>query len=854
MDKEQLRVNPGIGHNSNRMLFQPFSISSFSVCLVSVLLFVRTAASPLSSFPRPRDFYPVDGIPSWLLNSSQPIDERVAALLSQMTIEEKVAQTLLQVFPNPATNVSQTVLQNFSSTSVGMLYNPTDYTAVGGPTCGSNFSCIALAQNALQAAIISSSRLHIPLSFVAETLHSAINGGTIFPAPVNLGHTWNVTLVALTASAIATEARIFGIDRGYAPVLQSTTDARFGRIDENYGEDPLLVAMLGGNAYVKGMHQYETGGPSSYLPPDGLVSEAKHCAAYAYGGQDAYPANIDDQTLFELYLLPWREYIYNGGRGTMQSHNTLQGVPNHMNTRLITDIIRNQFGLTKGFIATDYQDISILVNFKTVANLSQAAFAAITAGVDNDLNNFGDHAFLNLPSLISSGILSINYLDRAVSNTLRAKFAAGLFDGNCYVNTSRFNEIDSFEHRTLAREGAHQSITLLLNSNTSTPNQRPILPLDLSSTTTLKRIAVIGQNGACSPGEIGINCPAVRAMAGGYTNLGANIVTVHDALITAANNSGNIFQVSYSLGATPDSYNTSSISPAVSLAASSDIAIVVVGDSACGYGCGTCAEGVDTDNLDIPGAQMDLLYALVTQAPQTPIIVVLVNGRPATFGAGMSNRWMPLNGILEKFAAVLVAWRPGEEGGTAIVDILSGLVNPSGKLTHTWLTSVGQVKQTGPYLQRYFELQAYYGPDRTIPDSPLFPFGWGLSYSTFQITDSQVFPTTVRNIDIRNTMINVTFTLKNIQGPDGEVPIQFYYSPGCCTQRSRFKQAMFGFSKVFVPSGGQITTTVSVPLINLAAWDGDLNTYVVEPVVYSLWVAQYSTEPSNPTFSLTVTN
>ena len=814
-----------------------------SLSLIILVILTTFLSSSLSvSLPIPRDFYDSSSLPIWL-DPTQSIDDRVNALLSEMTIEEKVAQTLLVVF-SIEQNVSQLVIQNYSTTSVGIIYNSNNNTAVGGSYCGYNFSCIAATQNALQASIISSSRLHIPISFVGETLHSAINMGAIFPAPVNLGHTWNSTLVSMTASAIATECRIMGVDRGYAPVLQSTTDARFGRIDENYGEDPILVATLGGKAYVEGMHQYERGGPSSYLPPDGVVSEGKHCCAYAYSGRDAYPANIDDQTLYEIYLIPWREYIYNGGRGTMQSHNSLQGIPNHMNNHLITDIIRNQFGLTKGFISTDYRDVSILVKFNTVANFSQAAYAAITAGVDNDLNDFGTHAFLNIPSLISNGILSVDYLDRAVANTLRAKFAAGLFDGNCYVNTSRFNEIDSVEHRQLAKEGAQQSITLVQNLKLPT-TQKPALPLDLSSTTTLKRIAVLGQNGACSPGEVGINCPAVRAMAGGYTNLGANVVTVYDALVTAANNSQNAFQVQYSLGAVPDNYNTSAIPAAVALAASSDIAIVVVGDSACGYGCGTCAEGIDADNLDVPGAQMDLLYALVTQAPQTPVIVVLVNGRPATFGAGMSNRWYPDNSILLKFAALLVAWRPGEEGGTSVVDVLSGFVNPSGRLTHTWIPSVGQIHQASPYLQRWFE---------TIPYLPLFPFGWGLSYSTFTLSNLQLAPLVVSNSDIRNTLLNITFTVTNTEGPDGSLPVQIYYQVNCCTKRSRFLQAMMGFTKVFIPAGQSITPTVSIPLINLAGYDYDLETYVVEPVTYTIWASQYSSEVPAATVTLTVTN
>jgi len=255
-----------------------------------------------------------------------------------------VAQTLIPVY-SIGQPVSALVQQAYGATGLGVLYNPTQGPLVGSDVCpagGANLTCNLVAQNQLQAAIIASSRLHIPVSFVAETLHGAINGGTVFPMSSTLGCSWDVELVQRVASAIAVESRIVGLDRGYSPLLNVGTDPRFGRSEEFFGSDPAHVAAMG-VAFATGQHGGETGGPATYLPATGLVTEAKHLGAYAVTGLDAAPSDISDQLLFEVYLRPWRDFVaVAGGRGVMASHNSLQGVPNHANKRLLTDILRNQ--------------------------------------------------------------------------------------------------------------------------------------------------------------------------------------------------------------------------------------------------------------------------------------------------------------------------------------------------------------------------------------------------------------------------------------------------------------------------------------------------------------------------------
>ena len=250
------------------------------------------------------------------MDATAPVNDRVAALLALMTTPEKVAQLLLPAFKT-GSNYTAQVQTGFGATGLGSVYNWPTCPGAGCATCAfTDLACNAAAQDALQAAIVASSRLHVPLSISAETLHSAACGGAVFPITAALGASWDADLVRDVAAAIAREARITGVDRGFAPALGVFTDARFGRLEENFGEDPTLVATLG-VAFADGHHGGERGGPSAYLPRDGLVTEATHFAAYGWGGRDGGAADMDDATLFDVYLRPWREFARAGGRGEL---------------------------------------------------------------------------------------------------------------------------------------------------------------------------------------------------------------------------------------------------------------------------------------------------------------------------------------------------------------------------------------------------------------------------------------------------------------------------------------------------------------------------------------------------------
>ena len=643
------------------------------------------------------------------MDASQPVEARLADLIPRMTLEEKVAQ-LLNPWPTKF-NCSQ-LLSLYGSTGFGAVY------AYSISDCaGQQNNSVALTY--LQTQLTTRSRLGIPVATISETLHSSVDGGTAFPNPTLLGSTWNTDLVQSIGSVIGLEARAAGVTRGFAPVLQVVTDPRFGRYEEAFGEDPHLVSRMG-VAMVQG--QQGTGFPSEYLEDTQHIScEAKHAVAYAASGRDWYRADIGERTLMDVYMRPWRAVIQEAGlRGLMVAHPEVAGLPMHGNGPLLSGVLRGTFGGDKMFFASDADDIHALASHGITDSLNASAVYALTAGMDQELVT---STFPTLVDSVAQGLVSESYVTAAATRILREKFALHLFDGPVYwaVNDSlRAQVLDAPAHRALSRTAAAQGITLLANSPlpTGSPSgpHTPLLPLDLGG--AVQRVAVVGPNGGCPGG--GDGCPAASAYRGGYCNGGGPTVTLLDALAALPG-----VNATFTPGA--DMLNASDLSgipAALAAAAAAQVVVAVVGDTASGYGKGTCAEGLDADTLDLPGSQLALLTALAAQAGVaggTPLVVVGVHGRPFTLGAGPlgSN-----NGLLQALPALLSAWRPGEEGGAAIADVLRGAVNPTGRLTANWVRSVGALRgPANPYFQaRGAPTKAYV----TEPATALFPFGWGL--------------------------------------------------------------------------------------------------------------------------------
>jgi beta-glucosidase len=793
----------------------------------------------VASSPPPPPLYKVVGA---------PIPARVADLLLRMTLEEKLNQMALPFGAKYPQDYAQ-----YNSTGLGATY----------PLAGG-----VDARNEWQRWQVEGSRLGIPTSFIGETLHSGASRGTVYPMPALQGCTWDAPLVQGVASAIALEASAQRVDRGFSPVLHFCTDPRFGRCEESFGEDPMLVAQLGAAAVTGLSGAGAAGAANTYLadPHRKIATEAKHYAAYGFGGRDgSMPAEISENTLYDVYLKPWYHYAQAGGRAIMAAHNEVGGMPCHGNAALI-GALRGVFGFGDGLCASDAGDINSIQHFGVAPSAAHAAAIAVTAGMDQELQQHG--AFTQLPAALNASLHGVNmsHVDRAAGNVLRQKFASGLFDGDpslLYVNaTAAAAVLDLPEHRALARRVAEEGAVLLRNrfvpAGAGAGAGAAALPLSQLAGAT---VAVIGPN-----------ADNEHSTQGGYTEGGAPVVTVLGGAIAAANASGNAFAVRYErgacLGATPGCdcpvlpdgpdgrqrplcgiENASRIGAAAALAAEADVTVLVLGDSstilATGgvhHETGSCGEHFDRDSLDPVGAQLPLLKAVLDAGKK--VVVVLIHGRQVTFGAGYTDG---RNAMFEAAGAVVAAWRPGEEAGHALWRILNGTVNPSGRSAHTWPRSVGQVHQYVPWFL----------PKATRPASspygdfalatPLVPFGFGLSYSNFTLSAVKLSAASVGAA----ASFNATLDVANA-GPAGKCVVQVYFSQKTAS-RVRFQTMLLGFTKVAV--GADATAKGVVVMLkakDFEMWSARDNAYVVEKGEYEVKLGLHSADQRMVTTSITV--
>jgi beta-glucosidase len=500
---------------------------------------------------------PVARSQAWL-DRNKTVDERVALLLAAMSNAEKQAQTI----HTTGCSLDECVAA-FGKTGIGAI-----------PQEGTDGPSIIARRNLFQGALMNNSRLRIPVSFHQETLHGA-NAGVIFPMPASQGASFNAELVRSIAAVIAVEASATGTDRGFSPELNVPTDPRFGRSEENFGEDPALVAALGVAAVV-GLHAGNTEGPSSYLPDGAISSEAKHFAAYAFGGKDGMAADVSPRTLHDVYLRPWKAYAEAGGRSAMMAHNSVNQQPCHASAEFM-GWLRAQGNMSAALLASDMCDVGLLgpKGFRVAADLPGAAALAMGAGLDQELCNPHDgrgQAFTHAAEAVASGALAQAALDRAAANALRPKFAAGLFDGKAFTSGANLGVLDAPAHRALARAAAAEGSILLKNSG--------VLPLRLPA-----RVALVGPNAGCAGG--GASCDAANSQLGGYTNFGVPVVTALDAGLNASVNGG--AQVAFSQGCAHGGNDTAGFAAAVAAAAAADVVVFVGGDSgALGWNKNTC--------------------------------------------------------------------------------------------------------------------------------------------------------------------------------------------------------------------------------------------------------------------------
>ena len=671
------------------------------------------------------------------------IDIRLSDLLSRMTLEEKVGQLLCPLgwemyeIHGSEVHPSEKFKQLIKERNVGMLWatyraDPWTKKTIAN---GLNPELAAKAGNALQKYVMENTRLGIPMFLAEEAPHGHMAiGATVFPTGIGMAATWSPELVKEVGQVIAKEIRSQGGHISYGPVLDLTRDPRWSRVEETFGEDPVLSGILGASM-VDGL------GGGNLSQKYATIATLKHFLAYAVpeGGQNGNYASVGIRDLHQNFLPPFRKAIDAGALSVMTSYNSIDGIPCTSNHYLLTKLLRNEWKF-RGFVVSDLYSIEGIHESHFVAPTKEnAAIQSVMAGVDVDL---GGDAYTNLCHAVQSGQMDKAVIDTAVCRVLRMKFEMGLFE-HPYVDPKiAAKTVRRKEHIELARKIAQSSITLLKNENS-------ILPLSK----TINKVAVIGPN-----------ADNRYNMLGDYTapQEDSNVKTVLDGIITKLSPS----RVEYVRGCAIRDTTVNEIEQAIEAARRSEVVIVVVGGSSArdfktsyketgaavaeegSVSDMECGEGFDRASLSLLGRQQELLESL--QKTGKPLIVVYIEGRP------LEKNWAS-----EYADALLTAYYPGQEGGNAIADVLFGDYNPSGRLPISVPRSVGQIpvyyNQKAPRNHDYVE----------VSSSPLYSFGYGMSYTTFEYSDLQVVQKSARCFE-------VSFKVKNTGKYDGEEVSQLY--------------------------------------------------------------------------------
>jgi beta-glucosidase len=594
--------------------------------------------------------------------------------------------------------------------------------------------------------------------------------------------------------------RQLGIHQGLAPVLDVIADPRWGRVDECIGEDPYLVGTVG-TAYVKG------------LQSAGIHATLKHFVGYSNSraGRNHAPVYAGPREIADTYLPPFEMAIADGGaKSVMNAYVDVDGVPMAANTPLLTDVLHDRLGFD-GVAVADYFAVAFLQVMHAVAkDRGEAAALALEAGIDVELPT-GDAYLAPLAERIRAGEFDEAYVDRAVLRVLRQKEELGLLEADAYEDEPPTEiDLDSPEHRRLARKLAEESVVLLANDG--------VLPLNAGAPRA--KVAVIGPNAHRAEALQGCYSFANHVLAHHPEfPLGFEIPTVFEALPQAFEGAGlAVPELVFAVGSDNESDDTSGFAEATAAAAGADLAIVVVGDQAGLFGRGTVGEGNDTESLDLPGVQRQLVEAVV--ATGTPTVLVLLTGRPYAIAWAFDGQSAP--------AAVLQAFFPGEGGGLAIADVLTGAANPSGRLPVSLPRSTGGQ----PYTYRHPILG---GPsDVTSTDStPLRPFGYGLGYTSFRYEGLEV-PGAVAAGGSFEASVTVTNT-----GARAGADIVQLYGHDVVGTIVRPVEQLIGYARVELEPGESKRVTFTVPTTRFAFTDRSL-TKIVEPGDVALWVAAHA--------------
>jgi beta-glucosidase len=724
------------------------------------------------------------------------VERRIDSLLQQMTVEEKVGQL------SQYTSATPQNLELVRQGRVGSLFNVTG----------------AQNTNAAQRIAVEQSRLKIPLLLGYDVIHGY---RTIFPVPIAIASSFDLELIEEVERVAAREATAGGVKWTFAPMVDITRDPRWGRVVEGAGEDPYLGSVVAA-ARVRGFQGRDLADPQS------LAACAKHFAAYgaAEGGRDYNTVDISEQLLREVYLPPFHAALQAGVATMMAGFEDLNGVPATANHRLLTEILRRewQYG---GLVVSDYDAIHELIAHGIAANDQQAALEALTAGVDMDM---ADGAYQSLLSIDPSK-LPINRLDEAVRRVLRLKFKAGLFQ-NPYTDPTREPTAElTPENLRVARQAAQESLILLKNQN-------DLLPLNKS----LKTVAVLGPladdkaeqlgswagNGRAedviTPLE-GIKAKLPRAQV--LYAKGVDILSFERQAPGAAGAAPAPLSATGVAGATT-TVGPGGIAKAVHAAQKADVTIIFLGELAQMTG-----EASSRASLDLPGKQQELLRQVV--ATGKPVVLVLESGRP------LDIRWAS-----DHVAATVQAWYPGVQAGNALADVLFGDVSPSARLPMSWPRSVGQI----PVYYNHKSTGRPTSPDRwhtgylDQSSEPLFPFGYGLTYTTFRYSNLKILTETVTPTG----ELRVQAEVENVGRRTGTEVAQLYVHDRVAPT-SRPVRELKGFRRLTLGPGEKKAVQFSVNGTELGSYDADLH-WVVPAGTYDVWIAPNAAEGIRSSFRI----
>ncbi len=727
--------------------------------------------------------------------SDSDVEQRVNALLQKMTLEEKAGQITQLVGVNPHT--IEMIKQGKVGSVLGVLG--------------------AADTNAAQRAAVEGSRLKIPLIIGYDVIHGY---RTVFPVPLASAGSFDPQMIEQSERVAAKEATASGVKWVFAPMVDIARDPRWGRIVEGAGEDPYLGSMVAA-ARVRGFQG------NNIADPQSVVASAKHFVAYGAveGGRDYNTVDISEELLREVYLPPFHAAVDAGVGTLMSAFNDLNGVPATANHHTLTDILRDEWKFN-GFVVSDYNSVHELIPHGIAANDSQASLEAITAGVDMDMAD--DDYERVIPDLVKSGKLPESVVDEAVRRVLRVKFEAGLFE-HPYTDPGREKtDILTPESLQTERKMAQESMVLLQNNN-------DLLPLKKEQT-----VAVIGPLANDKASQLGPWAgngqakDAVTPLEGITAKLGKDHVIYAKGVDIPPFEKGLAAgvaapaPVSATGAAGVDTSNKpASIEDAVAAANKADAVILFVGELA-----GMTGEASSRASLKLPGEQMKLISAVL--GTKKPVVMVLESGRP------LNITWAP-----EQVPAILQAWFLGVQAGNAIADVLFGDASPSGHLPLSWPRSVGQI----PVYYNHKSTGRPSSPDRwhtgylDMSKEPLYPFGYGLTYTTFKFEGVKA-----ESPLSKDGSLHVTAEIENTGKREGTEVVQLYVHDRIAPT-SRPVRELKGFQRVTLAPGEHKTVEFTVQAHDLGSYDPEMH-WIVPSGTYDVWVAPDAISGAGATFEV----